>query len=94
MRKLPLAIVTGLAMLSSGCAVFQPAMEINDYVMKSLRPNPRGYRDSTEEENDEWAFVGKEGRGHQSGSEKRDWFDRNLKSAKARSIESNLGVYE
>jgi hypothetical protein len=81
-------------MLSSGCAVFQPVKDMNDYVVRSLRPNPRDYRDSTEDEYDEWAFVGKEGRGHQSGGDKRNWFDKNLTSAKARSIEDNLGVYQ
>jgi len=49
------------------------------------------YRDSTQDTQDEWSFVGKEGRGDSALIDENDPFKPFLMSPKARSIERNLG---
>ena len=90
-KSLPLVLAVASLVLQSGCAVFQPLKEVNDYVVRSLRPNPHDYRDSTDDEEDEWSFVGKEARGNMAPESSNDPLRKYLTSPKARSIEANLG---
>jgi len=58
-----------------------------------FKPRQTDYRDETEEEDDEWDFVGQEARGTQTRERDPDrWWHKWFMSEKARSIERNVGI--
>jgi hypothetical protein len=75
-----------------GCMIVDEVQEITRQSLKTLKPRASGYRNWNEEEGDGWEFVGKEGRGHQAMQQENDALIKKMQSAKARSIERNLGI--
>lgn len=75
---------------SSGCTGAHPF----EGVARSLKAaNSKEYRNVTDEETNEWDFVGAEARGNQGRERDPDrWFKRFVMSEKANSIERNLGI--
>lgn len=61
--------------------------------LAGFKPNPNDYRDAGDDPGAEWDFVGDEGRSEQATEFEADdqWFKKHLMSARARSIERNLG---
>lgn len=88
MRTLLLLLAALGLSLPTGCAVVDGAREAASATAKALTPNSRGYRDSTDEADDDWNFVGEDANGLRPMERGGD----PLLSAKARSIERNLGV--
>ena len=86
--------VTAAAMLSlpTGCALVDKGKEVSRQTWKVFKPRPTDYRDPTEEESDEWEFVGKEARGDRPLEKEPDPIKRLIMSPKARNIERNLGI--
>ena len=86
-------IVAGLILTSTGCQTLQSPQSAWRQTTSMFRPDTRDYGDGTEDDGSEWDFVGKEGRSEQQRERDPDpWFKQNLMSAKARSIEHNLGI--
>jgi hypothetical protein len=55
-------------------------------------PRSTDYRDLSEEEGDDWAYVGEDARGSQAREQDPDpWWKKWVMSERARSIERNLG---
>ena len=81
-------VVAGLLTSATGCAFTGPTHQ----TWSLFRPDPNDYRDTSEESNDQWAFVGIEGRGDRPLEKENDPFKPFLMSEKARSIERNLGI--
>jgi hypothetical protein len=78
---------------TTGCALMESSQEATRQTFRLFKARPSDYRDTTEEEGDEWDYVGVEARGHLPRERDPDrWFKKHLQSEKARSIERNLGV--
>jgi hypothetical protein len=61
--------------------------------LRVFRPRPFDGPAEYDEEDDEWGFVGKEGRADQERERDRDrWWHNLVMSPEARSIERNLGI--
>lgn len=87
------AILVGCLALPSGCLMLDSAQEMSRQTLRIFKPRETDYRDMTEEKGDEFAFVGKLGRGNRPRERDPDpWFKKYLMSEKARNIEHNLGV--
>ncbi len=87
MKRLSLtAVALGFAIFcGSGCQLMKS--------MSMVAPSPSDYRDTTDEEDDEWASVGEEARGNRPVEKDPDQWWRNwLMSGRARAIERNLGI--
>ncbi len=87
-----LLVLIGIVCGQSGCAMVGPARHFTTESWKIFKPNSRGYRDSTDEVDDQWSIVGKEGRGDRAPEREADPFKKWLQSPKAASIERNLGI--
>jgi hypothetical protein len=86
-------IVAGLLLTSTGCQTMMSPQAAWRQTVSMFRPDSRDYGDSTEDDGSEWDFVGDQGRADQQRERDPDpWFKQNLMSAKARSIEHNLGI--
>lgn len=82
----------GLIAIGSCCSIGCQLTESDDGTNWSAMPN-EDYRDPTDEENDEWAFAGKEARGDRPRERDPDrWWRKYIMSPKARSIERNMGI--
>lgn len=94
MNRLFLLVVAGsLVVLESGCLLMDSAYEMGRQTRRMFKFRPNDYRDTTDEESDEWEFVGEEGRGNQPIQRDPDRLWRELfMSEKARSIERNVGI--
>jgi len=93
MRRFCLWILAASSLAAvGGCALVQPAQTLARSSWRSLRPKPNDYRDTIDESEDQWAFVGEEARGTRPVEHDPDPFKKFLMSEKARSIERNLGV--
>lgn len=87
------SIVAGLLVSSTGCTVMTNGRDAFMKTARMFRPNPRDVDDSSDDAEEEWNFVGDEGRADQAREVDPDpWFKKNLMSDKARSIEHNLGI--
>ena len=87
-----LILLGGLVVASSGCVLVDSAKDVGRYTKRSFTFRPSDYRDTTEEPQDDWDFVGDEGRGNQPiQHEPEQWWRKWFMSEKARSIEHNLG---
>ena len=82
----------GLLLLVTGCAVVDTGKAGLWGARKLFRPRPTDYRDTTQEEDDPWAFVRKDGRGHRPLENENDPLKKYMMSPKARNIERNLGI--
>lgn len=89
MRTCSLLLTLALAMLSAGCMLTEPMREISTGMVRSFRPNPADYRDSTDDLTDGWKDVGIMARGDRAPT-KRDPVDKWLSSEKASAIKWNL----
>lgn len=78
-----------LLLTSSGCMLMQPMKEISDSMKKSLRLNPRDYRQ--DETGSEWAGAASEARGNQKRERDFDPFW-NFYDPRTREINRNLGI--
>lgn len=88
-----LSIVAALLVSSTGCTVLDIGRDAAVRTTRMFRPNPRDMDDSSDDDEAQWDFVGKEGRGDQAREVDPDpWFKKYIQSPKARSIERNLGV--
>lgn len=87
-----LLLVTFLTFTASGCALTESATSAFRQTARMFRPNPydRPFQPDVE---DEWAFVGEEGRGDQERERDPDrWWQNLVMSPQARNIERNLGI--
>ena len=94
MKHLVLGVAC-LAIFATGCNVFRGSSDDNLLQRGGLSSlAPADESDPTEDETDEWSFVGNEARGNQMLEKERgDWFFKKyFMSAKANSIERNLGI--
>ncbi|QDU79016.1 hypothetical protein Pla110_07200 [Polystyrenella longa] len=92
MRKFMICCL--LVALSGGCAMLEEETETAiSETKRQFRIKPNDYHDNTEDPDEDWSFVGDQGR---AGMPKERDNDRVLRkylmSEKARSIESNLGI--
>lgn len=85
-------VIVVLSLCLPGCGLMKSAQQVTSESMKSLKPRPTDYRDTTSESEDEWTSVGRTAssvRGIEKDSDPaRKW----LLSPKALSIERNLGI--
>lgn len=82
----------------SGCSMWNTTFK-NDQTTTLTPRADQPYMDDTElsEEENDWAFVGNEGRGTKKipmTPRKQSFVDKYLKTETTRQIEANLGVYE
>ena len=91
-RRIQLAFALTAMVLVTGCTLIESSKKATRETMRTLRPKPADYRDGTEDDGEEWAWVGKEARGDRPMESENDPFKPYLMSPKARSIERNLGV--
>jgi len=76
----------------SGCAMMEPWDEFWHQIARTAKPSASDGRDTTEESQEHWEFVGKEGRrGQEVEVDPDQWYRKYIMSEKARSIEENLG---
>ena len=91
---LPLCAVAAAAALTAlpGCALLEPWGQFWHEVKRNAKPSGEDARDYTEEKQEEWKVVGKEGRKGQHVEKDPDqWYRKYIMSEKAREIEENLG---
>lgn len=92
-RSMASVFLIGTLFLQAGCVMLESAQEMTRQSMRIFKPRPTDYRDLTEEEGDEWSYVGKLARGNQPREKDTDWWwTKFVMSEKARAIERNLGV--
>ena len=76
----------------SGCALFEPWGEFWHATKRSAKLRAEDARDTTEDPQHQWEFVGTEGRrGQNVEADPDQWWRKYIMSEKARSIEENLG---
>ena len=93
MKNLWCLLFCGVIVSASSCALMEPVQEIQRETVRMFRPKTSDYRDSTQDEIDEWESVGREARGDQPFEHDPDpWWQNYIMSPKARSIERNLGI--
>jgi len=77
----------------AGCQVLNTSRSSENPLGSSSSLQPSDYRNTTEEESDPWEFVGRDARGGRPREVDPDpWYRRMFMSAKARAIESNVGI--
>ncbi len=74
-----------------GCTAFQAGREMMSESMKIFKPRTNDYRDVSQEEGDNWEFVGKEARGNRPLEDQKDPIRDLFMSPRAKAIERNLG---
>jgi hypothetical protein len=93
MRAISCGALLLLTLSSTGCALMQPLDSATRQTWQMMKPNGTDYRDDSDEEIDDWAFVGEEARGDRPKEEDPDpWWQKWVMSSRARSIERNLGI--
>lgn len=86
-------IVTGFCLTSTGCTLVNLGRDAFVQSTRSFRPKPHDGPARMEEEEDEWGFVGTEGRADQDRERDPDrWWQDLVMSPEARNIERNLGI--
>ena len=86
-------LLVSTLVLSSGCVLMESAQEMSRQTLRVFKFRPSDYRDLAEEEDNEWDFVGQEGRGNLTRERDPDqWWKKWFMSEKARSIERNVGI--
>lgn len=82
-----------LAVAISGCSMVESPKSATRRMTRMFTPNPEDWDSEVNEDDQEWDFVGDEGRSDQSRERDPDpWFKKYLMSEKANSIERNLGI--
>lgn len=89
---LGLLLISGILISIAGCSLITPAQKITKASLDTMKPNPRGYRDTTEESEDEWSLETVSGHSMRASEHDPDPLKDVLMSNKARSIERSLGV--
>lgn len=88
-----LLIVAVFAAASTGCTVLESGRNAMVESTRMFRPNPLDGPVREEDEEDEWGFVGSEGRADQERQRDPDrWWQNKIMSSEARNIERNLGI--
>ena len=78
---------------SNGCAVFQSGKDAWTQTFRMTRPRPHDGPMEMEDDEDEWGFVGDEGRADRDRETDPDrWWHNLVMSPEARNIERNLGI--
>ena len=75
-----------------GCGLMQTARSMTRDSMKSMKVQPNGYRDMTNESEDEWTSVGRTASTVRGIEKDEDPLRKWMLSEKAMSIERNLGI--
>ena len=76
----------------SGCLLAEPWGEFWHQTGRAAKARADDRRDTTEESQEQWGFVGEEGRrGQEAEKDPDQWWRKYVMSEKARSIEENLG---
>lgn len=88
-----LTIVTVLITTSTGCAMMESGRTAFLESTRMFRPRPHDGPTMLGEDEDEWGFVGKEGRADMDRERDPDrWWQDLVMSPEARNIERNLGI--
>ncbi len=91
-RKFGLTFALVLGATSGGCALQDHAANAIHDAKKMTTPKPTDRRDFTEDVEEDWSFVGDEGRkGQAKDIDPDQWWRDYVMSEKARQIEANLG---
>lgn len=92
-RAISCGIVMMFAFSMTGCAIMKPITEATRESMKMMTPRAADYRDTSDDDIDDWGFVGEEARGDRPKEGDPDpWWQKYIMSSRARSIERNLGI--
>ena len=75
-----------------GCGLMQSAKTFTRESIKSMKVSPNGYRDTTQEVEDEWTSVGRTASTVRGVEKDDDPLRKLMLSPKAISIERNLGI--
>ncbi len=75
-----------------GCGLMQSTRSMTRESMKSMKPRPNDYRDTTQETEDEWTNVGRTASTVRGTEKDDDPLRKWMLSPKAMSIERNLGI--
>lgn len=87
-----LCVLLGVAVCMPGCGLMQSARMMTRESLKSMKARPNGYRDTTEEADDEWTSVGRTASTVRGVETDDDPLRKLMLSPKAMSIERNLGI--
>ncbi len=87
-----LCVLLAVAVCLPGCGLMQSARMMTRESMKSMKMRPNGYRDTTEEVEDEWTSVGRTANTVRGIEKDDDPLRKIMLSSKAMSIERNLGI--
>ena len=92
-RCLSTLIVAVFAFTSTGCTMLNASRDAMVQSARMFKPNPNDGNSLSGRENDDWGFVGKEGRAEQKRERDPDrWWQDMVMSPEARHIERNLGI--
>ena len=91
--RLSIVLIASVVLVAQAGCAFQKQMAGVWHETKRLAtPDPTDRRDSTENPDQDWSFVGEEGRAGQEVQVDPDqWYRKYIMSEKARQIEANLG---
>ena len=87
-----LCVLLAVAVCVPGCGLMQSARMMTRESMKSMKARPNGYRDTTQEVEDEWTSVGRTASTVRGVEKDDDPLRKLMLSPKAMSIERNLGI--
>lgn len=87
-----LTVVLALSVCVPGCGLMRSAKQASAESMKSMKPRPTDYRDTTGESEDEWTSVGRTASSVRGIEKDNDPIRKLILSPKAMSIERNLGI--
>lgn len=87
-----LTVIVALCVCLPGCGLMRSTKEVTRESMKSLKPRPTDYRDTTGETEDEWTSVGRTASSVRGTEKDNDPVRKMILSPKALSIERNLGI--
>lgn len=86
-------ILTAFCLASTGCSVFSAGQDAWTKTARMVRPRPFDGPSEPDDPEDEWSFVGDEGRADQEREQDPDpWWQQHFMSPQARAIERNLGI--
>ncbi len=87
-----LTVIVALSVCLPGCGLMRSTKQFTAESMKSLKPRPTDYRDTTGESEDEWTSVGRTASSVRGTERDKDPVRKMILSPKALSIERNLGI--
>ena len=91
--RLSFVLTASLVLIGqTGCALQEQWAGVWHDTKRLATPDPTDRRDSTENPDQDWSFVGDEGRaGQEVTTDPDQWYRKYIMSEKARQIEENLG---